>query len=223
MPRLSVSKALGLSCAAALLAAAAAASAAPTTLRFEDAFSSRRPVSLHYEARFAATPATEGTVEVWRDGDVRIKRRTGDAIESYAVRAAHDVEYDLTVLDLHRKLLTRIARTNLYRLGNFTEWFDLSHALRHPKGAYRLVAARAPASAGTPAARCTWYDLEQQGRIVHICWSSRAQLPMRIVEASGRTVWNVTRLDLGPVPESVFRVEAHDFVQVDANQDVEKD
>lgn len=132
MPRLSGSKTLGAAVAASL--AATAAWATPAGLRFDDAFAARRPASLHYQARFTAGSGAQGTLEVWRDGDVRIKRRTGDSLDSYAVRDAGGDQYQLTVLDLHRKLLTRVSRTNLYRLGNFTDWFDLSHALRHPKG-----------------------------------------------------------------------------------------
>lgn len=225
MPRQSGSKARAAACAALLVAACAEAPAAPASasLRFDDVFASARPESLHYTATFAAAPGKPDRMEGWRDGDARVKRRTGDALESYAVRSPGGEQYDLTMLDLQRKLLTRITRTNLYRLGNFTDWFDLAHALRHPKGDYQLAAGQRPAGVGPAVAPCTWFDLAQQGRTAHICWSARAQLPLRIVDAGGRTVWNVTRLDLGPVADTVFRIDARDYVQVDANQDMERD
>lgn len=46
---------------------------------------------------------------------------------------------------------------------------------------------------------------------------------MQIVEGGGSVVWQVTRLEVGPVADSVFRVDAREFVQVDANQDMERD
>src|SRR5213082_3426069 len=111
MPKPSVSKA-----GAFVLLAACAAGAGAKELRFEDAFAAPRPASLHYEARFVAQGGGEHKLEAWREGETRIKRRTDDAVETYAVRRAGDAEYAMTVLDLRRNLATKIARTNLFRI-----------------------------------------------------------------------------------------------------------
>ena len=97
---------------------------------------------LHYQVLFASNGAVH-RMELWRDRDRRIKRVTDQALVTYATRKAGDVGYTLKVLDLKRRISTLIDRTNLYRIGSFTDWYDLSHGLRHPKGAYRLVAAQA--------------------------------------------------------------------------------
>lgn len=224
MPKPSASKrVLALGLAAFAAGAAGAAPAPPAPLRFEQVFDTRRPASVHYEAQFLARDGRTQQVQAWRDGDLRLKRRTGDALEVYAVHAPGEPEYEMTVLDLRRKIMTRIARTNLFRIGNFTDWFDLAHGLKHPRGDYTLRSASPPQGAGPQVGACTWYALGQGGRVSDVCWSVRAQLPLAIVDAQGRTVWQVTRLVLGPIAPDVFQVDAHDYVLNDANSDIERD
>lgn len=218
MPKPSASKAAVL---ALLAVGAAGAQAAP--LRFDEAFAVANSPSVHYEARFAGQDGRERKIEAWREGDTRLKRRTDDAVEIHAVRRAGDAEYAMTVIDLRRKLLTRIDRTNLFRIGNFTDWFDIAHALKHPKGDYTLAAALAPPGAGRQVGACSWYDLEQQGRASHICWSGKAQLPLAIVDAQGRTVWHVTKLEAGRIAPGTFKIDTREFVVNDANEDIERD
>jgi len=98
-------------------------------------------------------------------------------------------------LDLKKHIHTRIDRTNLYRIGNFTDWFDLAHGLKHPKGEYRLEKASTPAKAPEPLSPCQWYDLIQSDRATHICWSARYRLPMLIVTSEGQTAWRISAVD----------------------------
>ena len=218
MPRLSASK------AAVLVALAACAAGAPAAqLRFDDAFTARHATSIHYQARFTGPNGRQQKLEAWRDGDSRVKRRTNDAIETYAIRKGTDAEYSMTVLDLQRKLLTRIDRTNLFRIGNFTEWFDLAHGLRHPRGEYKLAMGHEPAGAERTIAKCRWFDLEQNGRTSHICWSAQAQLPLAIVDGQGATVWNVTKLEAARIPPATFDIDSRGFVVNDANEDIQRD
>lgn len=221
MPRLSVNKALVLVLLATMAAGAQAADAA--SLKFDEAFAVRRAASVHYQARFVAGDGSEQDLEAWRDGAKRVKRITNGALVSVARHQPGDAEYDLTVIDVHRKLLTRIGRTNLARIGNFTEWFGLAHGLQHPRGDYHLAAADAPARAPVVPGRCGWFDLEHRGRTSHICWSAQAQLPLAIVDGTGRTVWRVAKLEIGRVSEGVFNVDTRDLVVNDANADMERD
>ncbi|NML42744.1 hypothetical protein HHL11_03205 [Ramlibacter sp. G-1-2-2] len=207
--------------AAALLATAAAA-APERALRFDEAFA-EAPVSLHYQAEYQARGASH-QLEAWVDRGLRLKRVTDGQVESYAVRAsAHEPEYRMTVLDLRRRISTRIDRSNLFRIGSFTDWFELAHALRHPRGDYQLARVSAPAGAGKPLAACDWYQLTQEGRASKVCWSQAAALPLSIVSDEGQEVWRVTQLQRGPVRASVFEVHDRDFVRNDANGDIEKD
>lgn len=192
-------------------------------LQFDQAFSSRgEPPALHYQVT-TESKGVQHRLEVWRDGDRRLKRRTDDAMEIYVVRKARDGEFQLSALDLKKRIHTRIDRTNLFRIGNFTDWYDLAHGLKHPTGSYQLD--RSPPVEGRPAAleRCSWYDLNQQGRITHVCWSETNRIPLLILSGEGTVLWRVTALDRKPVPEAVFAIQDAGYIQNNANRDIEGD
>jgi hypothetical protein len=209
---------------ATLCAAAAFSFNAPANeLKFEWAFSAKgEPRALHYHATYFSG-GTEHRMEVWRDGETRLKRRTDDAVETYAFHKPGDADYRLSVLDLKKRIHTRIDRNNLYRIGNFTDWFDLSHNLKHPGGDYQLATAQAPADAENAIANCQWFDLSEAGRTSHICWSKASRLPLLIQAQDGKTVWKVTSLDRKSIPGNIFEIHDEGFVHNDANQDIEGD
>jgi hypothetical protein len=209
--------------AAAVFSLPGAHAAAPD---FDHVFSTRgEPAATHFQATYLAG-GTEHHVEIWRDGERRIRRRTDDRAESFAVRnpgKPGSPDYRLAVLDLDRKIRTDIDRDNLYRIGQFTDWFDLGHGLRHPKGDYRLVPAATPHGAEHPIGACTWVALVQGPQTTHVCWSALAKLPLLIQAADGRTVWRVTRVDHKPIPDRVFAIHDEGFIRNDANADIEHD
>lgn len=210
-------------CLAVAAAVGTCAPAEASSLRFDQVFSSRgEPAHLHYLASFTASGG-DHRLEVWRDGDRRLKRVTDQAIATYGVHAPADAGYRLTVLDLRRRISTRVDRTSLYRLGSFTDWFDLGHGLRHPQGAYVLAAGTAPPGAPVPFRPCRWYDLTQAGRSVHVCWSMASRLPLLIVPAGRGPVWRITAIDVGPVPATAFVVRDQGFVHNDASSDLADD
>jgi hypothetical protein len=180
-------------------------------------------VSLHYTALCQARDGGH-RMEAWVDQGMRVKRVSDGKLETHAQRAdAHEPEYAMTVLDHERRIATRITRTNLFQLGNFTDWFELAHALRVPRGEYELARTTAPAGVPQAIASCDWYRLAQDGHAVTLCWSEAAALPLVILAESGREVWRVTQLERGPVPASVFEVHDEGFVRNDANSDLERD
>jgi hypothetical protein len=210
---------------AALLCAAAAApqvvAAAPLT--FEAVFGSKgEPAALHYQATFVSRGA-EHRLEVWRDGDRQVRRRSDDAVETYAFHDPGTVDFRMSVLDLKRRIHTRIDRDNLYRLGNFTDWFDLTHGLKHPRGPYQLAPGRAAAGTPAPLESCRWYELTEGSRVTRICWSSRDRIPVLIQTAGGEVVWRITAVDRSPVPAATFEIHDAGFVRNDANADIEND
>jgi len=189
---------------------------------FEQVFDARgEPAATHFDAVYQSGGA-EHRVEVWRDGGKRIRRRT-DAADSYAVKKPDGTDFRLSVLDLKRRIRTDIDRDNLYRIGNFTDWFDLGHGLRHPKGGYTLAAGAAPQGAGKPVAACTWYDLAQDGRVTHVCWSAKDKLPLLMLAQDGKPLWRVTRVDHRAIPAATFAIRDAGFVRNDANADIERD
>ncbi len=206
--------------AATSVFACAAAFAEP--LRFEQAFADA-PVSLHYTATYQARDGAHG-VEAWVDQGTRVKRITDGKLETQAQRAdAREAEYAMTVLDRERRIATRITRGSLFQLGNFTDWFELAHALRVPRGAYELARTTVPERVAPAVAPCDWYRLVQEGHASTICWIEAAGLPLVILSESGREVWRVTQFERGPVPATVFEVHDEGFVRNDANSDLERD
>jgi hypothetical protein len=212
-------------------AAAAVFSASSThaaALDFDHVFSTRgEPAATHFQATYLAG-GMEHHVEVWRDGERRIRRRTDDRAESFAVhdpgnKQPGSPDYHLSVLDLGRKIRTDIDRDNLYRIGQFTDWFDLGHGLRHPKGEYRLVPAATPHGAARAIGACEWVALVQGTQTTHVCWSTTAKLPLLIQAADGRTVWRVTSVDHKTIPDQVFAIHDAGFIRNDANADIERD
>jgi hypothetical protein len=192
-------------------------------LSFEEVFGDKgEPSALHYEATYLAG-GKEHRVEVWRDGGRRLKRRTDGTVEVYVFREPNSAEFRMSILDLHRRIHTRIDRTNLYRLGTFTDWSDLAHGLRHPKGEYRLVSSSAPGEAGKPIDECHWYDLTQGRRTVHICWNARDHLPLLIQGDDGQVAFRVAACDRRPAPKDAFEIHDQGFVKNDANEDIEGD
>ena len=192
-------------------------------LTFEQAFSAKgEPRTLHYQAAFSAKGA-EHHLEVWRDGDQRLKRSTDQAIETYVFRKSGDPEFHMSILDMKKRIHTHIDRTNLYRIGNFTDWFDLAHGLKHPAGEYRVVKAGAPAGAPNAIQDCQWYDLTQGQRTTHVCWSTHSHLPLVIQAQDGKIAWKVSAMDSKPIPNKTFEIHDAGFVRNDANQDIEND
>ncbi|MFC5499695.1 hypothetical protein ACFPOE_19285 [Caenimonas terrae] len=207
----------------ALAGATAATAPANAGLSFARVFAAgdeRGP--MHFKAVYV-TDKAEHQLELWREGATRLKRLTDADIETHVTRQRGGAEFDMTVIDRRRKILTRIARTNLYRIGNQTDWFDLAHGLRHPKGDYRLARTDAPPGAPAAVGSCTWYTLTQAGRVAQICWSARHQLPLTILGQDGQVRWRVTELDQRPIAPSVFAVDGRGYVRNDANQDIERD
>ena len=202
------------------VAAALPLAAVAQATSFDQAFDDRgEPRALHYTVVFSAA-GQEHALEVWRDGEERLRRRTDDALEIYVSRTAGDPEFQMSILDLRRRVHTRIDRRNLYRIGSFTDWFDLAHGLKHPKGAYQLTRARRPEGAPAAQGTCRWFDLSQVRGTVHICWSSEDRLPLLIEDERGSVVWRVTSVERGPIPAGAFEIHDQGFARDDANGDL---
>ena len=204
------------------IAASALASTSPPSLDFDRTFDTRDDGGqASWTAVYEAGGATH-TMQVWRDAESRLKRRTDDTIETYLTRAPGDVEWSMAVLDLKRKIRTDVDRTNLLRIGHMADWFSSAHALVRPRGAYRLVATEAPAGV-RPIASCRWYALTQADRRTTICWNAKARVPLLIEGDDDRPIWRVTKVATGPLPARVFTIDDRGFVRNDANADIAAD
>lgn len=227
MPRLSVSKSGVWAAGAAFLCAvvAQAAVAGRPAITFESIFQSgEEPAALFYRATFTGNDG-DHTLQVWRDRQVRLRRKTDEAVDTYVMRDAADpLEYQMTVVDYRKRITTRIDRNNLIRLGHFSDWFDLAHGLRHPVGAYRLAPTTAPVGSPAPASACRWYALTQGDDTHRICWSAREHLPMVIwSDRTASAVWRVASVEHRPIGDDVFALHDAGFVRNDANADIDRD
>jgi hypothetical protein len=206
------------------LAAVALTAAAPRAIpgpRFETVFATAgEPAMLHFRAEYSAGPATHH-LEVWRDHDKQLKRVTDGIVETYVAHARDGIDFRMIIVDNRKRIVTTIDRANLYRLGNFTDWFDLGHGLRHPKGAYTLGPGKAPAGAPKPFADCRWYDLVEGPRTTHVCWSTDYRLPL-VIAPGGGAMWHITAIDR-VVPDAAFRIVDKGYVRMNANRDIEPD
>ena len=109
---------------------------------------------MHYRVIYVGGEGVH-RLEVWRDRDRRMKRVTDGELVSLATHDPGGAGYQMTILDRRRQIATKVDRTNLYRVGNFTDWFDLTHGLRHPKGSYTLTQISAPAGLPATPAPCS--------------------------------------------------------------------
>lgn len=202
--------------------AALSLSAAAQAATFEQTFNIKgEPAATHFKAVYTAAGA-EHQLEVWRDA-THIRRHTDDRTDTIATRKSGGTGYRMAVLDLQKKIHTDIDRDNLYRIGNFTDWFDLGHGLRHPKGEYHLNAAAAPTGAPAAIAACNWVDLQQGGHVTHVCWSAKSKLPLLMVTDDGKVIWRITSVSHQAIKPSVFAVNDAGFIRNDANRDIEQD
>jgi hypothetical protein len=213
----------GMQLAALCAAAAISLHAEANELNFDQVFNTKgEPSRSHYQVIYTAG-GVEHRMEVWRDGDRRVKRRTDDSVETYAFHDAGDAEFHMSILDMKKRIHTRISRTNLYRIGNFTDWFNLGHGLRHPKGKYQLTSVAVPKDVPKPLQSCTWYELSKGEHASRICWSTQSHVPMLIASEDGKVIWRITGIDYKPIPAKTFDVHDEGFVRNDANQDIEPD
>lgn len=211
-----------MACMAAALCFQAQAHSAPS-LPFESTFGTAHEATV---VHFAADYVADGKphhLQVWRDGQSRLKRITDDAVETYVFRKPGEAEFQMSIIDRRKHIHTLVSRTNLYRIGNFSDWFDLAHGLRHPKGTYVLSAEPAPAGVPPAISPCTWYLLSQQTVRTHVCWSRSEGLPMLMLDGEGKVVWRIATIDHKPVPASAFLVHGEGYVRNDANADIEPD
>jgi len=178
--------------------------------------------NINYEVTYKSVSG-EHHLEVWREGGTRLKRKTDDTLELYVVKDKNGPEFNLSVLDLKKKIHTQIKRTNLYRIGNFTDWFDLAHGLKHPNANYELTKIDGDTSTPKLIANCKWYELTQGQSKTEICWSSEYRLPLVMKSSKEDVFWKISKLNLNKISPSVFEIHADDFIKNDANRDIEPD
>ncbi len=208
-----------------LVAISGNVSAAPS-LSWDGVFSSERVApDLHIKARYSDKQTHEHVLELWRSGDAHLRRTTDKRIDIH-VDKGDDGEYHYQIADLEKRILVQVDRTNLYRIGTFSDWPSLAHILIRPKGEYALTPITR--HAGKIAGRtCKWYRLDQgePREASEICWSRKLEIPLQIKRLDenrhSRLVWNVQQANIRPLPLADFEIRKEHLMEVDANSDID--
>jgi hypothetical protein len=212
--------------AAILCAVAQDAVAGQTSLQFDNVFKAAgEPAALFYRATFTALDGPH-SLQVWRDGQLHLRRKTDESIDTYVIRDRKDLsKYQMIIVDYNKHITTKIDRNNLIHLGNFSDWFDMAHGVRHPKANnYQLTSSNAPADSPKPISACQWYALSQGTDTHHICWSPKEHLPLIIwSDRTAKAVWQVTDVAHSRITKDIFMLHDKGFVRNDANADIEGD
>jgi hypothetical protein len=191
--------------------------AAADLRNFEQAFNAGgEPPWLHYQAEYLDSRGSH-RLEVWRDHDARILRKTDDRIVVNATRLGDDIRF--AVGDTLRGTVTTVDRVNLMRVGLFVDWFAQGHAIARPTGVYRLD------SLGTSEQalghHCSMWRLTTEGAnsAADICWDDELKLPLSIRGGDGRVVWRITAFDMSPIADAIFAPTGHAEARTDMNAD----
>jgi len=180
------------------------------------------PTHVHFHARYLDGRGAPHTLEVWRDGEQRLKRKSDAAIDLYAEQKAGG-EIDFHIVDHLRGIVLRANRAALYRVGHFSGWLGLAHVLDVQHGAYTVAALAAPPEMKS-GGRCHWYRLEvtvPARKVSDVCWSATWGLPVEIkaVDANRTTAtvqFSVDAVEVFQPPDDLFAFQNDKFVIIDA-------
>jgi hypothetical protein len=215
--------ALGLLCLAQAALPPQGAEAA--SLEWEAAFpTASAPEHVYFRANYVDGRGHASRLQVWRDGNRRLRRQTDDAIDLYAERNETG-GLDLQIADHKRQVLIHADPASFHRVGRFTGWTGLAHMLEAPRGVYTLTRLeQAPPS--PPIGECVWFRLEATvpaKSVNDICWSRQWGIPLAIVAINSQGA-RVTQFSVDDVrafiPDpAIFAVHAEKFVGIDARPD----
>jgi hypothetical protein len=194
----------------------APACAAP--LSWQAAFPvSEAPSQVYFQARYIDARGVPHKLQVWRDGS-QLLRRSDNALD---IEVSHDATgaAHYRVFDYRRGIVTQVARSNLYRIGVFSDDFSLAHVLTRPRGALALTMGQAQI---LPMGACNWIQISPaQGAASEACWSAQWGVPLEIRQA-GRPVFQIEQLARS-APAPFMQKQQRDWITVDANQDIDPD
>ena len=187
--------------------------AEPSHPTWDEAFpTAAAPTEVYFRADYLDGFGKPHRLQVWRDADRRLRRRTDELIDLYVERSG-DGDYGYRLVVHARKTIIRADRAMLYRIGIFSDWRSLAYVLDPPRGTYGL--ARDPSeAASTSAESCDWFRLEagSPSRVSRVCWSRRWGVPLAIDAMTSEGAWT-RRFTVEHI--RVFRADARIFAPPD--------
>ena len=193
------------------------------SLKWNEVFATgSAPENVYFRARYLDQTGKYHQLQVWRQADLHLRRKTDDRLDLYLDKDASG-NYVYRLVDYSRQLIISTDRANLYRMGIGSDWFGLAHVLSSPEGNY-AIAPRQEIQTENDG-KCIWYQLEFAAleNPSRICWSDQWGLPLVIqAKTNGgqwRTQFTVEEIrTFGPAP-SIFNVPVNGFLQIDAKPD----
>jgi len=179
------------------------------------------PENVYFRARYLDQTGKSHQLQVWRQADLHLRRRTDDLLDLYLDKNA-DGNYNYRLVDYARQVIISTDRANLLRMGIISDWFGLAHVLNFPRGNYTITPRQETA---TMPNKCTWYQLEitSSRSSSRICWSDQWGLPLSIQARTNDSEWTTqfTVEDIHtfqPAP-GTFDVPRNSFLQIEAAPD----
>lgn len=207
------------------LAAGGVARAEGRPLSWDKAFSSKgAPRGVHFKASYTDAIGRPHALELWRDGEAHLRRRTDDAIDLLAEKTAGG-EIVFRLVDLGKKRLIEVSRTNLHRIGIFASYPELAGVLIRPAGSTTLGPGSRPKERA-PAGACRWVRVETPpARPKEICWSERFKLPLLIQEQTAAggftTLFQIHQIEANVPAAGVFRISTKGLTVIHADQEID--
>ena len=208
------------------LGSAAAVRAQDATLDWKAAFPiAAAPSQVHFRAIYRDGFDRAHELEMWRQADFRLRRRTDGSIDLYVEKSASG-EYEYRLVDHHRNILIRADRTALYRIGVFSDWIGLAHVLNIPRGEYRITPS-ARQSQASLRGECVWRRLELKlpsSAATEICWSPQWGLPLEIGIGGNdgfQSHFSVEEVGSFSNAPEVFAIARDGLIEIDAGLDAE--
>lgn len=180
------------------------------------------PALVHARAHYVDARGERHTLEISREGQRRLARRTDRALELFVERNARG-DYDYSLADRRTARLLLVNRTNLHRIGVMTDFASLAGLVARPTTAHVVTASARPVET-TALGACRWLHVRVAGQPSReICWSDRWKLPFHIETRSGAgwaSVLDVDAVDASVDPRA-FRADAAGLTVVRADDDID--
>jgi hypothetical protein len=209
---------------AAIISAVAMHATAHESLPWDKAFPvTHSLLNVYFVAKYVDPHGQTHTLEAWRHGHDFLHRRTDNTLDLYAVEKP-DGELHYRIIEHRRKIVADVTRTNLYRVGIFSDYAGLAYVLQRPKNAFKIEATTAPTN--LRADNCSWksitYDTAESSPTL-ACWSAKAGLPMMIATGSpAKAIFRVTAIDHQELPPDEWRLPdpPQGYAMVDVNDEI---
>jgi hypothetical protein len=177
--------------------------------------------NVYAEAHYLDAQGMPHVLQLWREGGRQLTRLTDRSVMITVTRNSSD-EDSYQVYDLKRKTVIDADRSQLYRIGIFTDWMGMAHVLSKPQRTTYAITVMQPATQTTAWGLCHWYKLslpDQDDR--EICWSTAWALPL-LIRQHQQPVFNVSALS-NTAPDSFTGITRQAYTRIDINDDIDSD